>query len=222
MSGIIYHGSDHVIQNPKYGFGKKYNDYGLGFYCTAISEMANEWAVDRDRDGYNNAYMLEIEKMSCLNLNDGDHSIFEWLALLLANRNPELYYPLQIDARKYIIDNFLPDISSYDVIIGYRADDSYFTFVRDFLSGTISFQQLKQAMYLGKLGEQVVLKSEKAFSEIRYMGSTIASHKDWYYKKQQRDNQARQEYVSLKFQSGDIYIQDILREEMKEDDLRLQ
>ena len=25
----IYHGSENIINNPKYGYGKKYNDYGL-------------------------------------------------------------------------------------------------------------------------------------------------------------------------------------------------
>ena len=29
----IYHGSEKIIQKPVFGFGNKYNDYGLGFYC---------------------------------------------------------------------------------------------------------------------------------------------------------------------------------------------
>ena len=36
----IYHGSESIIQKPQYGFGKKYNDYGLGFYCTEHIDMA--------------------------------------------------------------------------------------------------------------------------------------------------------------------------------------
>ena len=53
---------------------------------------------------------------------------------------------------------FLLDISEYDVIIGYRADDSYFSFAQDFVAGVISLQKLSEAMQLGKLGEQIVLK----------------------------------------------------------------
>ena len=30
----LYHGSVDVIEKPEFGKGKKYNDYGLGFYCT--------------------------------------------------------------------------------------------------------------------------------------------------------------------------------------------
>ena len=31
---LLYHGSDHVIEKPEFGAGKKHNDYGKGFYCT--------------------------------------------------------------------------------------------------------------------------------------------------------------------------------------------
>lgn len=58
-------------------------------------------------------------------------------------------------------DNFLIDITGYDVIIGYRADDSYFSFARAFINNEISLTQLSYAMKLGKLGEQIVLKVQK-------------------------------------------------------------
>ena len=50
MIRTIYHGSISVIEKPDYGLGKRYNDYGLGFYCTEIAEMAKEWGVTKDRD----------------------------------------------------------------------------------------------------------------------------------------------------------------------------
>ena len=31
---LLYHGSDHIIEKPEFGAGKKHNDYGRGFYCT--------------------------------------------------------------------------------------------------------------------------------------------------------------------------------------------
>ena len=59
-----------------------------------------------------------------------------------------------------------PDISEVDVIIGYRAGDSYFSFAQDFVNNTISVRDLNQATHRGTLGEQVVLISEKAFCQI--------------------------------------------------------
>lgn len=38
MTTILYHGSENIIKKPIFGFGKTYNDYGLGFYCTAKPE----------------------------------------------------------------------------------------------------------------------------------------------------------------------------------------
>lgn len=41
----VYHGSEHVIQIPRYIGGKDDNDYGKGFYTTEYEERANSWAV---------------------------------------------------------------------------------------------------------------------------------------------------------------------------------
>lgn len=49
---LIYHASNNIIKKPIYGFGKKYNDYGIGFCCTEHENLAAEWAVDKDNDGY--------------------------------------------------------------------------------------------------------------------------------------------------------------------------
>ena len=72
------------------------------------------------------------------------------------------------------------DLSQFDIVIGYRADDSYFSFAQDFVSGVISLNKLSEAMRLGKLGEQIVLKSKFAFSKIKYEGFEPAE-KDTYY-----------------------------------------
>ena len=50
----LYHGSINRIERPRFGFGKRNNDYGLGFYCTEILDLAKEWAVGKDHDGWAN------------------------------------------------------------------------------------------------------------------------------------------------------------------------
>ena len=42
------------------------------------------------------------------------------------------------------------DISEYDLIIGYRADDSYFRFAEDFLNNSISVEKLERAKDINK------------------------------------------------------------------------
>ena len=220
----IYHGSKDIIEKPKFGYGKRYNDYGLGFYCTDSIEMAKEWGVSLDRDGFANIYDIEMDGLSVLDLNSDDYCILHWLAVLLENREFDVPSGLALEAKEYILNNFLIDYSKADVMIGYRADDSYFSFAQDFINGTISYRQLNNAMHLGKLGQQIVLKSKEAFDRIHYVGNEVALHIEWYAKKQLRDKTARREYFNTernKRQRGDLYITTILDEEMKPHDPRL-
>lgn len=220
----IYHGSESIIEKPVYGQGKTYNDYGLGFYCTEEIDMAKEWGAMRDKDGYANIYEIETDDLKILNLNDDKYCILHWLAVLLENREFEVSSALAAEAKEYILEHFKVDYKEADAIIGYRADDSYFSFAQDFINGTISYRQLGNAMRLGKLGQQFVLKSKKAFGRVKYIGNEVAEYSEWFAKREHRDRSARREYFDTernKRQRGDIYITQILDEEMDKNDLRL-
>ena len=220
----LYHGSSNIIEKPIFGYGKKYNDYGLGFYCTDSIEMAKEWGVSLNQDGYANCYELDCTGLTILDLNDSKYCILHWLAVLLKNREFDSTSALAAEAKEYLLKNFSVNYEEYDAIIGYRADDSYFSFAQDFVNGTISFRQLNNAMHLGKLGQQFVLKSKNAFASIKFKGYETAEYYIWYQKKMLRDKTARREYFDVernKRQRGDIYIMQIMDEEMKADDLRL-
>ena len=220
----LYHGSVNVIEKPLYGYGKTYNDYGLGFYCTDSLEMAKEWGVSFERDGYANCYELECDGLKILDLNATGFCILHWLTVLLQNREFDVPSGLALDAKEYLSKNFRIDYEEYDAIIGYRADDSYFSFAQDFINGTISYRQLNNAMHLGKLGQQFVIKSKTAFERIKFTGYERAESAEWYQKKMLRDKTARREYFDVernKRQRGDLYITQIMDEEMKADDLRL-
>lgn len=224
MEKRIYHGSKDIVQRPEYGKGKRYNDYGSGFYCTENLELAKEWAVDGERNGYANKYKIECDNLEILNLTASEYTILHWLNILLENREFDLLSPLAREAREYIRRTFPVSYEKYDIIVGYRADDSYFSFAQDFLNGTISYRQLNRAMHLGSLGEQFVLKSERAFARLEFIGYEPAGWEIWYPKKELRDRRARREYFDLdknRYQKGDIYIISMIDEEMKADDVRL-
>ena len=220
----IYHGSDHIIERPSFGGGKPYNDYGQGFYCTENLDMAKEWGVSKDRNGFANCYSINCESLSILDLNCAEYCILHWLSILLDNREFEITSPLAFQAKAYILDVFHIDYSHADCIIGYQADDSYFSFAMDFLNGTISYRQLNHAMHLGKLGQQFVIKSRKAFDRLVSTGYEVVTSKDWYTRKMNRDRAARRQYFDLEknlFLPHDLFITEILKEEMKPDDSRL-
>lgn len=224
MKKILYHGSERVIEHPVFGNGKPYNDYGLGFYCTENCEMAKEWGAFRDRDGYANRYELETEGLKLLDLNKSNYCMLHWLAILLQNRTFNIQGGIALEAKEYLIDNFSVDYFEYDIIKGYRADDSYFSFAQDFINGTISYRQLCNAFRLGRLGQQIVLKSRKSFKQLSFLGYEKAEWNLWFSKKEQRDHMARRAYIELgseKRRKDDLYILKMIDEGMKPDDPRL-
>ena len=220
---LLYHGSPAIIEQPVFGAGKAYNDYGRGFYCTENAELAKEWACSEGTDGYVNQYELDTSGLEILNLSSEEFSVLHWLAVLMENRNARLSTPLAKRGKEYLIRNFLPDYKRYDAIVGYRADDSYFSFARAFVGNEISLRQLSYAMKLGKLGEQFVLKSQNAFETIKFAGYEVADCTVYYAKRKARDDAARAAY-NRELENEDldgVFMRDIIREGMKADDPRL-
>ena len=219
---IIYHGSKDIIEKPEFGKGNKKNDYGLGFYCTENVELAKEWACsNNETNGYANQYEIDLSDYKVLDLRDEKYSILNWMALLLKFRTFDVNTPISSQAKEYILENFYVDAEEYDVIIGYRADDSYFSFAKDFINNTISVEQLAEAMRLGELGIQIVLKSKKAFNAVKYISYELAECKEYYVKRVSRDKKARETYLSghrQKLVSDGLFVMDIIRKGLKNGD----
>ena len=221
---IVYHGSDHIIETPLYNGSKRTNDYGYGFYTTENKELAMEWACSDNRDGFANIYELNTDGLHILNLNDSQYTILNWLAVLTKYRSYWQSGSVAEEAKNYLQKNFFVDPSGYDIVIGYRADDSYFSFAQDFVSGAISLRKLSEAMRLGKLWEQVVLKSEKSFSQIRFIDAEAAAAEIYFEKKSIRDRDARRAYRLSRKEAeniNELYMLDIMREEIRNGDPRL-
>ena len=225
MMKTVYHGSAEVIEKPVFGKDRAFKDFGKGFYCTEDIDLAREWSVGRDHDGYANIYGIDTAGLDILDLNGRGYCILHWLSVLLENRIFTVEGDLAEEGRAYILKNFPVDYRNRDIIIGYRADDSHFSFAEDFLNGGISYRELTYAMSLGKPGEQFVIKSRKAFDRLAFSKAVEATREEWLDRKNRRDNEARSEYRDFRRrrrQPGDIYITDIIDEEPKGNDPRLQ
>lgn len=218
----IYHGSEQIVEVPTFGLGRKNNDFGLGFYCTESEELAKEWAVSSIRSGFSNRYTLDTEYLNILNLNSPDYTILNWIAVLVEHRLFSIKTPVARRAKRYLIDNFGVNVNAFDLITGYRADDSYFDYAESFLNNGISVEQLARAMRLGKLGEQIVIKSKFAFSLLKYEGFDIAEKEKYYVLRKARDDEANQTYLDIQEEESDgLYVQDIIRGGISNDDPRI-
>ena len=221
----LFHGSPQIIEMPELAKGKPYNDYGRGFYCTQSLELAKEWACSTETDGFANCYDFDQKGLSILDLSCGEYSILNWLSILLENRTFHIGGEVAQRGKDYLLAHFNVDYKNYNVIKGYRADDSYFSFAAAFLNNTISIAKLERAMMLGSLGEQIVLRSQKAFDNIAFIESFAAAKSIYLPKKMARDTAARAEFQQKKANvnaENEFYLIDIIRGRWQNDDPRLQ
>jgi len=208
----IFHGSEKIIEHPIWGEGRKNNDFGIGFYCTESLELAKEWAVSSLRDGFANKYILDTKYLNILNLNSSAYTILNWIAVLVEHRLFSITTPVARRAKSYLVEKFGVNVNAFDIIRGYRADDSYFDYAESFINNAISVEQLAQAMKLGKLGEQIVIKSKYAFTKLKHKGFEVAEQGKYYVHRKSRNDEANRQYFEMLDKESDgLYIQDIIR-----------
>ena len=163
----VYHGSDHIIKNPVYMGGKEDNDYGNGFYTTEYEDRARGWAGlnGTPETSYVNIYHLDIDNLKVMDLND--HGVLAWIAEVVAHRGISDENASIVGTR--LVELYKPDTNNMDIIKGYRADDSYTQVIEAFLLNQINLFEVERLFYKGSLGNQVFLKSEKAFENIQWI-----------------------------------------------------
>ncbi|MFC2741979.1 MAG: DUF3990 domain-containing protein [Selenomonas artemidis] len=220
----LFHGSKMVVEHPLREKCRENNDFGKCFYCTESLDLAKEWACQKGSVGIVSAYTLDMTGLSVINLNTEAYHTLNWLATLLQHRYLD---DLSDDAQfalDYLIRNFAVDTSTADVVIGYRADDSYFQYALNFLTNQLSIDKLAEAMRLGKLGEQVAIQSNRAFQRLEFQ-DFYEAEQEYIARYQERDQKARETFrESIRGQilvKDKLTIERIIQEGIKNDDPRL-
>ena len=219
---ILYHGSDKVIETPSADFKNPNNDYGSGLYCTQSLERAKEWAAYRGNGiGYVNQYSFNETGLKILDLTSKDFSVLHWITMLV-NHRVLSEDDMQIfgDAVDFLSERYFIDVTKYDVAIGYRADDSYFSYARAFLSNQLPLQRLAKALELGALGRQYVLLSTESFDHrhLQFSGAKCISDPIYLKRYITNDKRARDAYQALRHIDRNehtrmTYIIDLMRKE---------
>ena len=175
---LVYHGSDHIIHTPIYLGGKDDNDYGNGFYTTEYEDRAKSWAALNGDPAHSivNKYELDLDGLNVLNL--ADFGVLAWIAEVVSNRGTSQEATEILGKR--LVEMYKVDTSLYDIIKGYRADDSYTQVIEAFLLNQMNIAEVEKLFYKGSLGNQIFLKSEKAFSQIKWLGSYETASEEKY------------------------------------------
>lgn len=189
-------------------------------------EITKEWAASRLRfkeRGAVSQYTLSLDGLKVFDFCNGKNTVLNWLSTILKYRVHDDMSTTMQKRREYLIDTFGVDIEGYDVVRGYRLDDSYFDFAGDFLNGAMNLETLDKVMYLGDLGEQYAIKTQFAMDKMRFQKKINAPAKPYKKNARNRVSKACSEQERLLDVQGNngLFILDIVREEMKNNDPRL-
>lgn len=207
----LYHGSWEIVRQPQFGLGRTDNDYGQGFYCTEDIELAREWACSEKSTAWCNHYQLDCSALSVLDLSIDDFSPLEWLALLINNRNINLDNALARRGAEWLVGNYLVDISNYDIIVGYRADDSFFKIARSFINNSLPLEALNSALRSGELGIQYTVKSPQAFNSLSFVKAELVDHRKYHSRRLARSQAANDKVFNNDELLDGTFLADLMR-----------
>ena len=188
--------------------------------------MAREWACKgKEPPAFANVYELNLQGLKVLDLSAAPYTVLNWITVLLANRTFQLDLEVAVEVRDYFIKNFMPPMGDADVVMGYRADDSYFNYAETFVGNGLSISRLNEALRLGKLGIQIALKSEKAFGKLKFVRADEVPWDEYHGRYVSRDAAARREWrETLKKGASSalgVFAYDVVRMGLKQGDERI-
>lgn len=195
---VLYHGTPNKEVIPAFGLGDEKHDYGKGFYLTEDIELAKEWAVCRPTatNGWVHKYTLDIEGLKILDFEQ--KSVLAWLAELMKYRAAADSKRYRVLSEKFI-KKYGIDTAEYDVIKGWRANASYFYIAKEFVRDNIDVDILEKLLFLGGLGIQYCIKSEKAYSRLKEETDSllVVNYDEFNEKYNKRDVEARKNMREL-------------------------
>ena len=215
----IYHGSKVLIEHPVVKGSDEANDYGPSFYMTKDLEAAKSWACKNNSVGVVNEYdisSVSFNKLKILDLTNKDkYSVLNWMAILMHFRELDSSFRRNNQLTLQWLEKYYINVDDYDVIIGYRADDSYFRFPLRFVSNDLSFDDLEDVFLSGHLGIQYAFMSIQAikllnFKKIIECGDEYLGH---YYSIVTKASKEFDELLNRPRNPKKKYILDLMRED---------
>lgn len=165
----LYHGSKSHRVEPTHDKGNGISDFGKGFYLYPSHNIASEWAssdrynVEPDANVYTHEYNLYLDGLEIFDFRKSD--VLSWVAYVLSHRDVAIESSHR-NMVKSFVDKYAPNTAGYDVLIGWRADASFFYLIEKFVLGDIDVVSLKDILTYKNIDMQAVLKSSKAIDAL--------------------------------------------------------
>lgn len=215
----IYHGSKEKIVNPLVKGSDPHDDYGPSFYLTFTLNDAKMWACKNDAIGFVNEYEIDsrsFHNLKILDLTDKTKfSVLNWIAILMHFRSLKSSFIKRYEQNLKWLEKYYIDVNEFDIVKGYRADDSYFQFPLQFISNNLSLEDLETIFKLGKLGIQYGFISERSIKLLHFVNclecetTFLGQH---YLRVKEATNDFN-ESISKPIDLNKTYILDLMRKE---------
>lgn len=155
----LYHGSNKVVDKPKYNGSRDKTDFGKGFYLTANENQARRWSI-KGEINIVNSYDLNLEglKVYEFKLN------LEWLLFIIYNRKIG-------DFDFNILKERFSFLELHDVLVGPTADDRMYNTLEEFFDGDISLEKTLDILNCMDLSKQYLIKSSLGIKNLQYVDS---------------------------------------------------
>ncbi len=162
---ILYHGSNVKIDTIDLSKGRKFKDFGQGFYCTTIKEQAEFMAIRTTRrcqKGEPIVSRFELDEKIFedkeIKVKKFDKPTEEWAEFILNNRNK---YFKDIDSLVCNSDN------KYDLVIGPVADDDIVALLWQINDSLSTVSDIVNRLKYKELTNQYSFHTEKSLKYIK-------------------------------------------------------
>jgi len=149
---ILYHGGALEISTPEIRISKYTKDFGSGFYCTDIKTQAQRWSLKFDTPTVN---FYEYTMCADTKILKFETMTEEWLDFIVSCRNGSAH--------------------DYDIVEGPMADDQVYSYIADYLSGTISREAFWVLAKFKYPTHQIAFCTPLALSCLKFAGSERVS-----------------------------------------------
>ena len=146
VSQALYHGSNAIVEQPLVDIGRKYLDFGPGFYLTPLFEQASKWAVRiktirRAGQAIVNIYEFTQPQNSKIKRFDAYNK--EWLDFIVDSRTGKQPW------------------KDYDIIEGGVADDRVIDAVEAYINGYADVEHTLRQLVYHKPNYQICILSQE-------------------------------------------------------------
>ncbi|WP_274969095.1 DUF3990 domain-containing protein [Succinimonas amylolytica] len=143
----VYHGGYQAVERPEIRVGKYTKDFGKGFYCTVIKEQAQRWAR---RYTSKIVSVYDVRLIPGLRILEFKEMSDDWLDFIADCRSGKPH--------------------DYDIVIGAMADDQIYSYVADYIEGSITREQFWILARFKYPAHQTVFCADDALKCLSYRG----------------------------------------------------